>query len=190
MGFDLDASLSGILALSPLAQAYGGLFHRLILLNGSPFSPISINQRPLETTVQLSRSLQCSPFERDGELMACLRRRPLDQLISAAQSLGSPILSYPFAPSVDVTMVRSEIAEVKVALNGNAETIKEVLGRYDVLCGLGHGSVLPNIGKVFWQNIDLDAFSSAAIKLALKMEPGTEPAESLKDVWIQLIINI
>ena len=30
---------------------YSGLFHRLILLNGSPFSPTSINHQPLDTTV-------------------------------------------------------------------------------------------------------------------------------------------
>jgi len=51
MGLDLDASFIGTLALSPLSQAYGGLFHRLILLNGSPLSPLSINHRPLTTTV-------------------------------------------------------------------------------------------------------------------------------------------
>ncbi len=135
-----------------------------------------------DSQVQLARSLQCSIFEKDGELLSCLRRRPLEQLIGAGQSVGSAILSHPFAPAVDGTMVRPEISEFTSLLGGESEVLKEILGRYDVLGGLSAGAVLPDLGKAFWQKVDLDTFATAAIKLALKLETGSEPTESLKEV--------
>jgi hypothetical protein len=103
-------------------------------------------------------------------------------LIGAGQSVGSAILSHPFAPAVDGTMVRPEISEFTPLLGGESEVLKEILGRYDVLGGLSAGAVLPDLGKAFWQKVDLDTFATAAIKLALKLETGSEPTESLKEV--------
>lgn len=133
--------------------------------------------------VRLARALQCPLHERSAELMSCLRRKPITHLLAGAQTIGSHILSYQFGPSVDGTIVKQELGSL-TTVNHQFPNLLDMLSRYDILCGLGEGPVLPNIGKSvqFWQNLDLDRFVTAAIKLALDMDFGSEPTFNLKQV--------
>ncbi|CAG7786510.1 unnamed protein product [Allacma fusca] len=185
MGYDLDANLVGVLALSAIsAEAYQGLFHRLILLNGSPFSPTSINHQPLDTTYQLSNALHCPLHERAGELLSCLRSKSTPELLVAAEKIGTPLLSYRFAPNVDRIIVKQDFLQ-----NGVSKVNMDILGRYDLLCGLRSGPTLPRTGGPPWQSFTLERFVTAVIKLTLRMEPSSEPTAEVKKNLIQAIFQ-
>ncbi|CAL8114258.1 unnamed protein product [Orchesella dallaii] len=177
MGYDLDATLAGLISLSPVSQAYNGLFHRLILLNGSPFSPNSINHQPQKTTFHLARNLKCPLDERSGDLASCFRRTPSPQLFGAAYSIGAPLLTYPFAPIADGRLVPIDVSRED---QRHSQPVLDMLGKYDLLCGLKEGPVLPGMGRNILRGIDLSNFVTAAIKLTLKYESDTEPADQLK----------
>jgi len=132
----------------------------------------------------MARALNCPLHEMmSGELARCLRQRQLDQLLGAAHSIGFSLFNNHFAPSVDGTMVKDVLANAN-SIYADEEALKELLGRYDILCGLAEGTILPDIGQPtsLWQNLDLDTFVTAVLKLALQLEPGTEPKDPLKDV--------
>lgn len=57
-----------------------------------------------------------------------------------------------------------------------------MLSKYDLLCGLLEGPVLPRTGRPILREIDLTSFVTAAIKLTLKLESDAEPTDQLKRV--------
>jgi len=118
----------------------------------------------------------------DGELGRCLRHKQLDQLLGASHSIGFTLFNNHFAPSVDGTMVKDVLGNAN-SVFADMESLKESLGRYDLLCGLAEGTILPSLGQPsLWQNLNLDAFVTAVLKLALQLEPDTEPSNMLKEV--------
>ncbi|XP_035714842.1 neuroligin-4, X-linked-like isoform X2 [Folsomia candida] len=193
MGFDIDATTAGLLSLSPVSQAYNGLFHRLILLNGSPFTPNAINPEPIRTTFQLARALPCpsassiSGSSGDSDLAKCLRGMPVPRLITAAEkNIGAPPLTFPFSPIADGIIVPHEMNQPHPA---SAPAVEAMLAKYDILCGLKEGPVLPLVGRHTLNNINLDRFITAVIKLTMKMESGSEPTEQVKKVIRSALIN-
>ncbi len=117
---------------------------------------------------------------------SCFRRTPAPQLFSAAESIGAPLLSYPFAPIADGTLVPNDVSRKEQRYS---QPVLDMLAKYDLLCGIKEGPVLPRIGKPILRDIDLSSFVTAAIKLTLKMEADTEPTDQLKRVCIWIIYN-
>jgi len=130
---------------------------------------------------QLASALRCPLDDRIGDLASCLRVKPIPQLISAAdKNIGAPILTYPFSPVVDGTLVPFDINMKNGA--GNVQSIKDMLGKFDILCGVKEGPVLPKVGRQLFNNIDMDRFVTAVIKLTMRMEAGSEPTPEVKKV--------
>lgn len=124
--------------------------------------------------------MRCSLDEqRSGDVGSCLRRTPSPQLFSAAESLGAPLLTYPFAPTVDGTLVPHDVSREEQRYS---QPVLDMLSKYDLLCGLKEGPVLPKIGKPILRDIDLNSFVTAAIKVNLKLEAEVEPTDQLKRV--------
>lgn len=130
----------------------------------------------------MARALKCPMHKNDGELGRCLRQRQLDQLLGAAHNMGFSLFNNHFAPSVDGTMVKDILGNAN-SVFVDEEALKELLSRYDILCGLAEGTILPNIGQPsVWQTVKLDSFVTAVLKLALQLEPDVDPPELLQDV--------
>lgn len=90
--------------------------------------------------------------------------------------------------TVDGTIIHSDLGTI-TTINSQFPNLLDTLRRYDIFCGLGEGHVLPNIGKSveFWQNLNLERFVTAAIKLGLSMDFGTEPSYNLKQVGYHIL---
>ncbi|CAL8114294.1 unnamed protein product [Orchesella dallaii] len=159
MGYDFDATLAGLISLSPVSQAY----------NGATFQMIAV--------FHLARNLKCPLNESSGDLASCFRRTPSPQLFGAADSIGAPLLTYPFAPIADGRLVPIDVSREDQRYS---QPVLDMLGKYDLLCGLKEGPVLPGMGRNILREIDLPNFVTAAIKLTQKYENDTEPADQLK----------
>ena len=137
----------------------------------------------------LSSALHCPIHDRVGELVSCLRAKPTPALLAAAEKIGTPLLAYRFAPNVDGIIVKEDFLQ-----NGQIKINMDLLGRYDLLCGLREGPVLPMVGRPPWQSFDLDQFVTAVIKLTLRMEPSSEPTKEVKQVsrigCLKSILNV
>jgi len=79
------------------------LFHRAILLSGSPLSPLSLVRDPVYYGHQVAKLVNCSPDLQHLHLLNCLRDRPLEQLLNA--QLHVPEFTTAFGPSVDGVII-------------------------------------------------------------------------------------
>lgn len=105
---------------------------------------------------------------------------PVPRLITAAEkNIGAPPLTFPFSPIADGIIVPHEMNQPHPA---SAPAVEAMLAKYDILCGLKEGPVLPLVGRHTLNNINLDRFITAVIKLTMKMESGSEPTEQVKKV--------
>lgn len=129
----------------------------------------------------MARNLRCPLDERSGDLANCFRRTPTPQLFGSAESIGAPLLTYPFAPIADGTLVPVDVSR---ADQRTSQSVLDMLAKYDLLCGLKEGSVLPRTGRPILRDIDLTSFVTAVIKLTLKLESEAEPTDQLKRVNI------
>jgi hypothetical protein len=100
---------------------------------------------------------------------------------AAEKNIGAPVLTYPFSPIVDGVVVPHD-TNIKNG-PGHSQAVKDMLGKYDVLCGLKEGPVLPLVGRQLFNNIDMDRFVTAVIKLTMRMEGGSEPTAEAKRVY-------
>lgn len=104
----------------------------------------------------------------------------MTQLITAAENIGTSLFTYPFAPIMDGTLVPYEIDPYDKETRAK---IQEKLGQYDLLCGLKEGPILPEMGANALSSLDFHRFLTSIIKIALRMEPGSEPTDKIKRVW-------
>lgn len=79
------------------------LFHRAILLSGSPLSPQSLARDPVHYGHQVARLVNCSPELPHLHLLNCLRDAPLEQLLHT--QLSVPEFTTAFGPSVDGVII-------------------------------------------------------------------------------------
>lgn len=79
------------------------LFHRAILLSGSPLSPLSLVRDPVYYGHQVAKLVNCSPDLQHLHLLNCLRDTPLDQLLNT--QLHVPEFTTAFGPSVDGVII-------------------------------------------------------------------------------------
>lgn len=85
------------------------LFHRAILLSGSPLSPLSLVRDPVYYGHQVAKLVNCSPDLQHLHLLNCLRDTPLDQLLNT--QLRVPEFTTAFGPSVDGVIIDVGMAE-------------------------------------------------------------------------------
>lgn len=85
------------------------LFHRAILLSGSPLSPLSLVRDPVYYGHQVAKLVNCSPDLPHLNILNCLRDTPLEQLLSA--HLDVPEFTTAFGPSVDGVIIDVGISE-------------------------------------------------------------------------------
>lgn len=85
------------------------LFHRAILLSGSPLSPLSLVRDPVYYGHQVAKLVNCSPDLQHLHLLNCLRDTPLDQLLNT--QLHVPEFTTAFGPSVDGVIIDVGMAE-------------------------------------------------------------------------------
>lgn len=79
------------------------LFHRAILLSGSPLSPLSLVRDPVYYGHQVAKLVNCSPDLSHSHLLNCLRDTPLEQLLNT--QLNVPEFTTAFGPSVDGVII-------------------------------------------------------------------------------------
>lgn len=91
--------------------------------------------------------------------------------------MGTALLTYEFAPVADGTLVPIDVSREDQRYSN---TVVDMLGKYDLLCGLKEGVVLPRTGTPILTHIDLENFVTAAIKLTTKVETDAEPTDRLK----------
>ncbi|XP_050430481.1 neuroligin-4, X-linked [Adelges cooleyi] len=101
MGHGTGAACVGFLMASSAVPDV--LFHRAILLSGSPLSPLSLVRDPVYYGHQVAKLVNCSPDMPHLHLLNCLRDRPLEQLISA--QINVPEFTTAFGPSVDGVVI-------------------------------------------------------------------------------------
>lgn len=85
------------------------LFHRAILLSGSPLSPLSMVRDPVYYGHQVAKLVNCSPDLQHLQLLNCLRDTPLEQLLNT--ELRVPEFTTAFGPSVDGVIIDVGAAE-------------------------------------------------------------------------------
>ncbi|XP_060876698.1 neuroligin-4, X-linked-like [Metopolophium dirhodum] len=101
MGHGTGAACVGFLMASSAVPDV--LFHRAILLSGSPLSPLSLVRDPVYYGHQVAKLVNCSPDLQHLHLLNCLRDTPLDQLLNA--QLHVPEFTTAFGPSVDGVII-------------------------------------------------------------------------------------
>jgi len=79
------------------------LFHRAILLSGSPLSPLSLVRDPVYYGHQVAKLVNCSPELQHLHLLNCLRDTSLEKLLNA--QLHVPEFTTAFGPSVDGVII-------------------------------------------------------------------------------------
>jgi hypothetical protein len=82
---------------------FSDLFHRAILLSGSPLSPLSLVRDPVYYGHQVVKLVNCSPDLPLSEMLVCLRNIPLEQLLNA--QIHVPEFTTAFGPSVDGVII-------------------------------------------------------------------------------------
>lgn len=92
-----------VLIIFSLHFMFAVLFHRAILLSGSPLSPLSLVRDPVYYGHQVAKLVNCSPDLQHLHLLNCLRDTPLDQLLNA--QLHVPEFTTAFGPSVDGVII-------------------------------------------------------------------------------------
>ncbi|XP_050534524.1 neuroligin-4, Y-linked-like [Daktulosphaira vitifoliae] len=101
MGHGTGASCVGFLMTSSAVPDV--LFHRAILLSGSPLSPLSLVRDPVNYGHQVAKLVNCSPDLPHLHLLNCLRDRPLEQILNA--QIDVPEFTTSFGPSVDGVII-------------------------------------------------------------------------------------
>ncbi|XP_050055807.1 neuroligin-3-like isoform X2 [Aphis gossypii] len=101
MGHGTGAACVGFLMSSSAVPDV--LFHRAILLSGSPLSPLSLVRDPVFYGHQVAKLVNCSPDLQHLHLLNCLRNTPLEQLLNA--QLHVPEFTTAFGPSVDGVII-------------------------------------------------------------------------------------
>jgi len=99
----LSHIISNCLDNFSLRFIFAVLFHRAILLSGSPLSPLSLVRDPVYYGHQVAKLVNCSPDLQHLHLLNCLRDTPLDQLLNA--QLHVPEFTTAFGPSVDGVII-------------------------------------------------------------------------------------
>ena len=99
---------------------FSGLFHRVILMSGSLFSPWSRVRDPLSYALQLAERFNCTAASRDALIAGqfetdpvteCLRDVPANRLLQAGTRVPSFHLA--FGPSFDGVTVKDNFADIK-----------------------------------------------------------------------------
>ncbi|VVC31357.1 Carboxylesterase, type B,Alpha/Beta hydrolase fold [Cinara cedri] len=101
MGHGTGAACVGFLMASSAVPDV--LFHRAILLSGSPLSPLSLVRDPVYYGHQVAKLVNCSPNMTHSHLLNCLRDTPLEQLLNTR--LNVPEFTTAFGPSVDGVII-------------------------------------------------------------------------------------
>ncbi|XP_071520112.1 uncharacterized protein [Panulirus ornatus] len=126
-GHGTGAALANLLLISPVAQFSKGLFKRAILMSGSALSRWAVTWDPYKYTIQVAKAVGCPPNDRGDELVQCLRRKSVEELL--AVNLQTPPFTTPLGPIIDKTIVKSK----------PLDSMKEetsVFGKYDLLYGV------------------------------------------------------
>ncbi|XP_026467551.1 neuroligin-4, Y-linked-like [Ctenocephalides felis] len=123
-GHGTGAACASLLMVSPVAN---GLFHRAILMSGSALSDWAMASNPLQSTMQVAQSLNCPLGERDEEMVACLRKKRLSEIM--AIRVSAPKYSTPFGPVVDGQVVPNDPDLVMRKYNN-------LFSRYECLYGV------------------------------------------------------
>lgn len=107
MGHGHGAASINFLMVSPVAK---GLFHRAILMSGSAVSDWALSSHVLSTTVQVAQTLNCPLVDENEELLKCLRKRRLSELMDVKVSL--PKFAAHFAPIIDGLVIPNAVHKV------------------------------------------------------------------------------
>ncbi|XP_063241609.1 neuroligin-2-like [Bacillus rossius redtenbacheri] len=115
MGHGTGAACVGFLITSPAVVP--GLFHRAILMSGSPLSSWATVEDPVSHALLLARRVNCSVPEdpRRGldAVVDCLREAPLEALLGA--EVTAPSYLPAFGPSVDGVVVKTDLRREMLA---------------------------------------------------------------------------
>lgn len=146
--------------IASAAVPEGLLFHRAALMSGSGLSPWSLVNEPLKYAALIAHHAKCPTDVPHGQLMKCLRERPLEALLTVPVRV--PEFGNAFGPSVDGVVVDTGEVAVPPDLN-----VYEYLVPNGSSAGRYPPNTLSTINSVFLQKLAISKLTRYDLMLGV-----------------------